>query len=163
MAIPSSAPAISCSVIPGAAHLHGCRVHLIANDGGTLQLLDLFIGLHRAHLHDSLDQVHGSALFLLVGMDTEQVEYLNLDVSTVRRQEVDAALLAHGIVADGLQRLHRRRVLHADLLCHVVYTFYRAIPYDIVDTDVVADECLNVIIHVNDTHESFTVLTEMIQ
>ena len=146
-----------------AAHLHGCRVHLIANDGGTLQFLDFFISLHRTHLHDSLDQVHGCTLFLLIGMDAEQIEYLNLYVCTVRRQEMDAALLTHGVVADGLQRLHRRRVLHTDLHCHVVYTFYRTIPYDIVDTDVVADECLNIIIHINDTHESVTVQTEIIQ
>ena len=107
-----------------AAHLHGRCVHLVAKNGCALQFLNLLIGLNVTHLHHSLDQLHAGAFLLLVGVDAQEVEYLDLDVGTIRGQEVDLTLLAQSLIADGLQRFHGSRVGHTHLLSHVVYAIY---------------------------------------
>ena len=96
-------------------------------------------------------------------MNAEQVEYLYLDVVAVRRQEVDAALLAHSIVADGLEALHGRSILHADALSHIVHTVNTAIPHNVFYVDVVANKRLDVVVDVDDTYKSVTVKSEIIQ
>ena len=96
-------------------------------------------------------------------MNAEQVEYLYLDVVAVRRQEVDAALLAHSIVADGLESLHGRCILHADALSHIVHAVNTAIPHNVFNIDVVANKRLDVVVDVDDTYKSVTVQSEIIQ
>ena len=96
-------------------------------------------------------------------MNAEQVEYLYLDVVAVRRQEVDAALLAHSIVADGLEALHGRSILHADALSHIVHTVNTAIPHNVFYVDVVANKRLDVVVDVDDTNKSVAVKSEIIQ
>ena len=96
-------------------------------------------------------------------MDAEEVEYLELDVVAIRRQEVNLALLRHGIVADGLQALHRSGVVDAHLLCEVVNALHAAIPYDVLNVNIVTYQGLYVVVNVDDTHKSVTLLSEIIK
>ena len=75
---------------------------------------------------------------------------------------MDGTLLAQGVVGDGAQRAHGSRVVYANLLGHVVHTVDGSIPYNVIDGDVVTDEGLNVVVDVDDTYQSVTVLTEII-
>ena len=71
--------------------------------------------------------------------------------------------LGQCIVADGLQRLHGSRTADAHLFGKVLYTGYRAIPHDILDVDIVADEHLGALVDVDDTYQSVALLSEVIQ
>ena len=142
---------------------HGCGMHLVTDDCSTLQLFDFLLGLGRAHLDYGLDQAHAGFFLLLYRVDAEQVEYLKLDVVAVRRQEVNLALLRHGIVADGLESLHWRRVMNTHLFCQVVYAVYASIPNNVNQVDVVTDQSLDVVIYINHTNQSFALLSEVIQ
>ena len=61
-------------------------MHHIAYLGCTLQFLDFLLLFGGAHLHHSLDKVDACRLFLLYGVDAEQIEYLQFYVKAVRRQ-----------------------------------------------------------------------------
>ena len=148
---------------PRAAHTHSRRVHLITDDSSTLELINLFLRLCGTHLHDGFDKIHRSTLLLLVRMDTKEVKDLDLDVSAVRRKEMDLTMQPHSVVADSLEALHRSGVAHSDLLSHVVNTVHATVPHDVVDIDVVADECLNVVVNINHAYETVALLTEIIE
>ena len=157
---------LSCYIFlcqPRTGKSHGCGVHLVTDDSSTLQFLNLFCRLGRSHLHYSLNESKRCFLFLLVGMNAEQIEYLQLDVPSVRREEVYLALLRHGVVADGLQRLHWSRVLDSHLFSHIVHTVYASVPNDVFNVYVVANECLDVIVYIYHTNQSVSVLSEVIQ
>ena len=119
--------------------LHSCGVHLISDNRSTLQFFNFLWSLGRTHLDNSLDEIHAGFLFLLVWMNAEEVEYLKLDVVAVRWQEVDLAFLRHGIVTDGLQALHWRRIMYAHLLCEIVDAIYASVPYNIYQVDIITD------------------------
>ena len=78
----------------GARDGHGRGVHLVSDNRCALQLLYLLLRLGGTHFHHGVDEVEAGCLLLLVGMDSQQVHDLNLDVVAVGRQEVDAAMLA---------------------------------------------------------------------
>ena len=145
------------------SQLHGSGMHLVTNNCSTFQFLDFFRSLGRAHLYHSLDEIHRGLFLLLVRMDAEEIEYLELDVKAVRRQEMNLALLRHGIIADSLQRFHRCRVVDTNLFCQVVYAFHAAIPYDIFYIYIVTDQCLDVVVNIYYTYQTLTLLSEIVQ
>ena len=147
----------------GLDQTHGRRVHHVADLGGALQFLNFLLRLGRAHFHHSHDELHRGCLLLLRGVQAQQVHYLNLDVVAIGRQEVDGAAFRAGIVADGLQLGHRSRLCHAHLGSHVGHALHRAVPHDVLDVDVVADEAFAVVVDVDDAHQSVALLSEVIQ
>ena len=76
---------------------------------------------------------------------------------------MNLALLRHGIVADGLQALHRSGVVDAHLHCEVVNALHAAIPYDVLNVYIVTYQGLYVVVNVDDTHKSVTLLSEIIK
>ena len=66
----------------------------------------------------------------------------------VWRKEVNPPVLPHGICAYCLYSLHRRSVSHSYSLSEVVYTVNGAIPYYILDVNVIAYESLYVVVNV---------------
>ena len=96
-------------------------------------------------------------------MDAGEVHQLNHQVVAVGGQEVDALALLPGLVHHGLQLAHGRTVSHSALAGHVGHAIYLAKPYDVVDADVVAHECLAVGIYVYHTHQPLAVLSVEIQ
>ena len=142
---------------------HGCGVHHVAYLCGSLQLLYFLRFLCRTHLYHSLYEFHARSFLLLYRMDAEQIENLYLYVVAVRRQEVNLAFLLQGLVAGTLQRAHRCSVLHAHLCREVMHAVHAAIPYDVFDVDVVAEDCLTVVVDVDHSDESVSVLSEIIQ
>ena len=76
---------------------------------------------------------------------------------------MNLALLRHGIVADGLESLHWRRVVNTHLLCEVVYAIYASIPNDIHQVDVVTNQGFDVVIYINYTNQTLSLLSEVIQ
>ena len=73
------------------------------------------------------------------------------------------ALKPQGIVAYCLQTPHRSAVAYPHLCCHVVDAVDRAVPDDVLYRDVITDECLDVVVDVDDAHEPVPVLSEIIQ
>ena len=73
------------------------------------------------------------------------------------------AFLPQSLVACVFQRTHRCRVLHAYLCGEVVNAVHAAIPYDVLDVDIVAEDSLTVVVYVDDSYESVSVQTEIIQ
>ena len=119
--------------------LHSCGMHLVSDNRSTLQFLNFLRSLCRTHLDNRLDEIHAGFLFLLVWMNAKEVEYLKLDIIAVRWQEVNLAFLRHSIVADGLQALHWRRIMHAHLLREIVDAIYASVPYNIYQVDIITD------------------------
>ena len=76
---------------------------------------------------------------------------------------MDAALHAHSLVADGLKALHRSCVLYANALCHVVHAVDAAKPNNVLDIDVIAYECLDVVIDVDNAYKTVAVQSEIIK
>ena len=147
----------------GARDGHGRGVHLVSDDRCALQLLYLLLRLGGTHLHHGVDEVEAGCLLLLVGMDSQQVHDLDLDVVAVGRQEVDAAMLAQGVGHDGAQGLHRSRVDHAYLRGHVGHGVDGSKPYDVLDVDVVADKGLLIVVDIDHTDQSVALLSEIVQ
>ena len=147
----------------GARDGHGRGVHLVSDDRCALQLLYLLLRLGGTHLHHGVDEVEAGCLLLLVGMDSQQVHDLDLDVVAVGRQEVDAAMLAQGVGHDGAQGLHRSRVGHAYLRGHVGHGVDGSKPYDVLDVDVVADKGLLIVVDIDHTDQSVALLSEIVQ
>ena len=73
------------------------------------------------------------------------------------------ALKPQGIVAYCLQTPHRSAVAYPHLCRHVVDAVDRAVPDDVLYRDVITDECLDVVVDVDDAHEPVPVLSEIIQ
>ena len=147
----------------GTYEAHGCGMHLVTNLGSMLHLFNLLSGLGGAHLHDGHDEVHGRRLLLLVGVNAQQIKDLEFDVVAVGRQEVNLALQAHGLVADGAEGRHRSRVADAHLSSKIGHAVHRAIPHDVFDVDVVAYEGFRVVVHVNHAHQPVALLSEVIE
>ena len=147
----------------GLDQTHGRRVHHVADFGGALQFLNFLLRLGRAHFHHGHDEFHRGSLLLLRGVQAQQVHDLNLDVVPVGRQEVDGAAFRASLVADGLQLCHRSRLRHTHLGSHVGHALHRAVPNDVLDVDVVADEAFTVVVDVDDAHQSVALLSEVIQ
>ena len=72
-------------------------------------------------------------------------------------------VLLHCIAADSLQLLHRCGVCHATHASHVFHAVHTAVPNDVVDIDVVSNERLHVIVHIDDSYESVSLQSEIIQ
>ena len=96
-------------------------------------------------------------------MNAEEVEYLDFDVCTVRGQKMYLAMFAQRVVADGLQTFHIDRICHTDSIRHVPYGVDAAIPDDVVNINIIADERLSVIVNVDDADQSVTLLSEIIE
>ena len=99
---------------------------------------------------------------MLVGVYAQQIKYQQLDIISVWWQEVYLALLAHGRETDCFQFLERSGVAYAYLLGQVFHAIHAAIPYDILYADVIADERFLVVVYVNDTYQSVSLLSEVI-
>ena len=144
------------------AHSHGRGVHLVSYDSCPLQLLNLLLLLGGALPYYGVDKLHGGTFLLLVGVYAQQVENLYHDVVTVGRQEVYLALEPQCVVAYCLQALHWCAVAYSHLCRHVVDAV-GAVPDDVLNRDVVANEGLDVVVDVDDSHEPVPVLSEIIQ
>ena len=66
------------------------------------------------------------------------------------------------LVADDMQTHHGGCVGHTHLFGHIADAVDSAIPYDILYIDVVANERLAVVVDVDDTYQSVTVLSEIV-
>ena len=67
------------------------------------------------------------------------------------------------LVAYRLQLLHRRTFAYSHLCGKVDHTVNRAIPHDVLDVDVVADEHFAIIVYVDYAHKTVALLTEIIE
>ena len=142
---------------------HGSGVHLVADYCCTLKFFYLLLFFGRAHLHNGTNKFDACRFLLLNGVYAEQVEYLYLSVVAIRWKEVYAAFLSHRFVANALERFHGGCVSHADTFCHIFHAVNTAIPHDIFNVDIVADECLCAVIEVDNTDKTVSVESEIIK
>ena len=147
----------------GLNQLHGCSVHVVAYDAGTLQLLDFLGSLGATHLDYCHAQLVRCGLALLAGVNAQQVHDLNHVVVTVGGQEVDGAPLGLSLVDYFLECAHGCAVGYAHLSCHVGHTVDRTIPHDILDVDVVAYKDFLVVVNVDDAYQAIAHLTKVVQ
>ena len=71
--------------------------------------------------------------------------------------------LLNGIVANGFEVFHRGRMLYAHLRGQVFYTVNRPIPHDVVNVDVVANECVGVVVNVDYSNKSIALYAEIVE
>ena len=76
---------------------------------------------------------------------------------------MNLALLTERLVAYRLQAAHRSRPFHAHLVGHVSHRVHRTEPNDVLNVDVVANQCLRIVVDVDDAHQSVAPLSEEIQ
>ena len=82
--------------------LHRRCMHPITYLGGAFQFLHFLVFFHRAHLDDRADEWHRGRIFLLIGVNPQQVEQLQLDVMPIRWQEMQLTFLPHSLMAERL-------------------------------------------------------------
>jgi len=104
-----------------------------------------------------------AASFLLCGGNVEQVLNLNHRVVAIGRQEVDGAMLAHGVAHDVFEFAHRTHEVGAHFDGHVVHAFHAAVPHDVVDVDFVAEERALARVGINHAYEPVAMMGEEIE
>ena len=76
---------------------------------------------------------------------------------------MDFTMLTQCVVANRLESLHVYCVSHANGIGHVSNRINTSIPNDVINVDVVTNECLGVVININHTNEPITLHTEVIE
>ena len=90
-------------------------------------------------------------------MDAGQVHQLNHRVVSVGWQKMDALPAGLGLVYEGFQPFRGRAFRNACLYGHVGHAVHVAEPHDVFHVNVVAYQVFFVVVHINDTDESFPV------
>ena len=96
-------------------------------------------------------------------MNAEQIHDLDHVVVTVGRKEMDGAVLVLGLVADHLKLFHGSGTMDAHLSSQVAHTVNTAIPHDILNVDVIANQHLSAFVNVDNAHQSISPLPEIVQ
>ena len=68
-----------------------------------------------------------------------------------------------GLVDQFLQVAHWSGIFHTAFIGHVAYTVYRTIPHNVFNIDVVTDQIFVVVVYINDSGQTVTMLSEIIQ
>ena len=147
----------------GLGKAHGMGMHLITDGASLLNLRNLDVRFALSHLHNGLDQLHRSRLFLLVGMNAKQIHDLDHVVVTIGRKEMNLAVLLLGLVADYLQLFHGSRTVDTHLSSQIAHAVNTSIPYDVLDIDIITDKHLLILVDVDDTYQSVSPLSEIVQ
>ena len=82
---------------------------------------------------------------------------------SIGRQEMYLPFLLNGIVTNGFEVFHRGRMLYAHLRRQVFYAVNRPIPHDVVNVDVVANECVGVVVDVDYSNKSIALYAEIVE
>ena len=94
-------------------------------------------------------------------MNTQQVHDLDLGIMTIGWQEVDILRGERGEVSG--ERFHGGSLRHTHLSSQVGYRWCEAHPYNVFHVNVVTEQPLFVVVDVNHTYQSITMLSEVIQ
>ena len=147
----------------GTALTHGGSVHEIAYLRRLTEAFYLLRPLDSPHIDDGLDKGERCSLASLQGMEAEDVGELYHKVVTVLRQKVYGLSGLLRTAEAVCECAHRLRVGYADFCCEVTDGWYEAIPDDIVDVDVVAEERFGIVVNIDDTDECLPCLTEVVE
>ena len=71
--------------------------------------------------------------------------------------------LCQSFGTDALQGLHGGGIGHTHLLGHHLYALHTAIPHNVFNVDIVTDERLCIVVHINDPYESVSLLPEIVE
>ena len=148
------------------AHLsqfHCCQMHLASYGAGTLNLSYLFLRLLAAQIHYGPYKFHRCAGFEFSAGDAQQLLKQQLVVVSVRRQKVHLSAF--------FQRLAHQRTQPAETICtvyshlcgHVGHTLYAAIPYDVVNVNIIAEQVFHALVSINHTGQTLALLAEKIE
>ena len=146
-----------------ATQTHRCSVHFVTNLSRAFHLFDFFSAFLQAQFYDSINQLLRSSRTLCTMVDTEQVGDGEHRFVAIGRQEVDSATCRLGTIKQFAECCHRCSLCYATLLGHLYHTGHFAIPYDIINIYLVAEEGLFARISINHTNETIAVLTEEIE
>ena len=141
---------------------HGLGVHSVADRAGVLNLGYLERGLYRTHLHHCFYEFERYGLVLSLRADAEKIHDGDLRVESVGRKKMDCALAGFGFVDEFADFSEQCRIGHSRLSRHVGNAVYLAIPDDILDVDVVAEEIFPVVVDVDHSDEAIAVRSEII-
>ena len=96
-------------------------------------------------------------------MNAEKVHYLYLGIVAVGRKEVNLALCCNGIAAYRTEVGHRGAIGNAHLSGKVGHAVNGAVPHNILDIDIVANEIFLIVVNIYHTHKSVAPLPEIVQ
>ena len=145
------------------AHLHGQRVHAVANLEGALHLLNLLGALLLAHLGDGHHQLDRLVVVQQFGLDAQQRRELELRLAAVGGQVVDPAPQRDGLAQPRLELGQRMGLGDAHAGAQLVQRGLRAGPDDVLDREVVAVERLVARVDVDDADERRRVEAEEVE
>ena len=146
-----------------AAHLHGQRVHLVADLECALHLLDLLGALFLAHFGHGEHQVYRLVVVQQCGFDTQQRRQPKLSLSAVGRQEMDFAPQRNGFAEPFLEFGEGVCRRDADLCAQLAQRGLRACPDDVLDREIVAVECLFARVGVDQARQRGDVQPEIVK
>ena len=146
-----------------AAHLHGQRVHLVADLERALHLFDLLGALFLAHFGHGEHQVYRLVVVQQCGFDTQQRRQPKLCLSAVRGQEMDFAPQRNGFAEPFLEFGEGICRCDADLCAQLAQRGLRACPDDVLDREIVAVECLFARVGVDQARQRGDVQPEIVE
>ena len=147
---------------PRAAHPHGGRVHLVPDREGALHRPDLLGALRLAHLRHGQHQLHRLVVVQQRRRDAQQLGELQLRLTAVGRQEVDAAPLRDRLAQPPRELRHREGRRDARTGTQLAQRGLRSRPHDILDREVVAVERLLARVGVDHARDRGHVQTEKV-
>ena len=139
-------------------HSHGCGVHFVANGSSAVEFGYFFCALDVAKGDNGINEGLTGSSALLVGMNSTQIHELNHHVVAIGWEEMELSSLRFGLCEDFLQRAHWSCVGNAGFGCHVSNRGHGSRPDDVINVDVVADECFFSAFAVDDKCKSIAVL-----
>ena len=147
----------------GAAEAHSRCVHLITDGGSALQFLDFLGRFDEAQLDDSLNEFLRGGIALLRGVYAQEVVQANHRFVAIGRQEVHLAARLLRLGHHFREGRHRRSVCHAAFLGHLHNAGHFAVPDDVVNVNLIAQQGFGAAVGINDAHQAIAVLTEEIE
>ena len=84
-----------------------------------------------------------------------QIHQLDHQIVSIGGQEVNLLPRFLGFVHHRLQLGDGGALLHARLCSHVGHAVHLSVPYDVLDVYVVAQQVFLIVVHIDDTHQTF--------
>ena len=147
----------------GAAEAHGRCVHLITDGGSALQFLNFLSRFDEAQLDDSLNEFLRGGIALLRGVYAQEVVQANHRFVAIGRQEVHLAASLLRLSHHFHEGCHRRSVCHAAFLGHLHNAGHFAVPDDVVNVNLIAQQGFGAAVGIDDAHQAIAVLAEEIE
>ena len=144
-------------------HLHCGRMHLITNQKSILQLLNLLVALHFAHLCYGEHQIDRFMLVQHIDTQAEQRRDQHLRLATIGGQIVHTSIQRNCLTHRGRKLRKGCSLGYTHLRTKLSHSGLRTCPDDIFDRKIIAIECRFTRLGIDDTHHRGHIQSEKVE